>query len=990
VTGDIWLIETLGWLRASRGAIEHRSFSQKAASLLAYLALHDQPSHPREEVAAMFWPEATGAAGRHSLRTRLYELRRVLEPKGVEPGSVLHADRDSVSLVPGTWTTDVAQFVAAAAEAEGASGARRVDALRAAVGWYRGELLPGFFDAWVLSERRRLAAQHADLLERLLEALCRDGATTEALAVAHRLIATDPLNEEAHVSLMRLYAAEGRTSAALDQYRAYCAVLQDELGVEPSQAAAAFAEGLRRQTLSASIPDLRVGESRAEPAARPPKTALPTVLTKFVGREDELARLGALLIDGDARLVTIAGPGGIGKTRLATAFAGLAERDAGTTIRSLELTDVIDERFVADALAAATGVAHVSGRDLVDAVAEALAAEARPLIVIDNAERVAGAVAELARRLIDAVPALRVLVTSRQALGIRGEVELRLGPLPVPESWERPADLLRNPCVAMYVDRVRAKRADFELTTSNAAAVARLCSRLEGIPLALELAAVRERVLPAAQLIPRLDKRFEVLVGAQRDVPERHRTLSAAIDWSYEALRPEERRAFARLSVFRGGWSLEEAEAICASPETADMLERLCEVSLVDVHDRAEMRRFRMLETIREFALERVDPRERDELHRHHARIFLKLAELAHVYLIGPEQATWYDRIDAEYDNVRAALDWSIRDGDVVTVVRIFVALYRYWPARSRRREARRWMREALERGSERLPRRLFARGLRYAAELGLAEGDLAEAASYLEHARSLVDPNSDPLTAGFIFSGLGHIAARHDEFDEARELLLRGLTVASGVGNPDLLACLENDLGVLEARQRNYEAALERFSASLANYRTIGDETSVVTLLYNLGYLATILRQYERAEAYLTEAIATSRRLGHALGLASSATFLGLLELRRGRADDAAARCREAVDLCLEAGESHRMILALEGLGLALVDTSPVDALMTLAHSSVLREKADLEPVFEDEELTARTVASLTTSLGKSESLRLIAAGRAASTEQVLSRWKS
>jgi predicted ATPase/DNA-binding SARP family transcriptional activator len=985
VTDDVWLIETLGWLRISRGPVEHRALSQKAASLLAYLALNKQPSHSREELAALFWPDATGAASRHSLRTRLYELRRVLEPPGTVPGSVLEADRDRVSLNPGAFTTDVAEFSAAAAVAPGAEPGDLVIALQRAVGWYRGELLPGFFDPWILAERRRLSALYADVLEQLLEALCETGATAEAIDVAHRLIACDPLNEEAHVSLMRLYAAQGRSAAALDQYRAFCTVLQDELGVEPSKSAASFADGLRREAAAAAPAIAAPGGTEVRRPAAVSSTRVPAHLTQFVGREEELSRLRALLADGGARLVTIAGPGGIGKTRLAAAVAHEVERESGAGALYLELADVVDERFVADSLAVAVGLGRTSGPDLTEAVAAALSARERPLLVIDNAERVAGAVADSVRRLLDRVPGLRVIVTSRQPLAIQGEVEIRLGPLPVPGQWERPEDLLANPCVAMYVDRARARRADFALTNANAAAVARLCSQLEGIPLALELAAVRERVLPAAQMIARLEKRFDVLVGAQRDVPERHRTLSAAIDWSYRALGPDERRAFGRLSVFRGGWSLEEAEAICASPETADVLERLVEVSLVDAFDRGGVRRFRMLETIREFALERVGVDERDELRRHHARMFLALAERAHVYLNGPEQAVWYERIDAEFDNVRAALDWSLREGDVVTVVRIFVALNRYWPARSRRREARRWLREALERGTDRLPRRLLARGLRYAAELGLAEGDLVEARRYLEDALAIVDATADPLTAGYVLSGLGHIAARHDEFDEARGLLLRGLELATPTGNPDLLACLGNDLGVLEARSRNYERALGHFSESLANYRTIGDDTSVITLLYNLGYLATIVGQFERAESYLAESIETSRRLGHAFGLASSTTFLGLLELRRGRMAEAVERCREAVDLCLEVGETHRLVLAVEGLGLALVDTSPATALMTLAHAAFLREDADLEPVFEDDELTARAISALSSSLGESESQRLLAHGRAASTEQLL-----
>lgn len=972
----VWTIEMLGWLRASRGTAVARPLSQKAATLLAYLALHPDTAHSREELAVLLWPEADGAAGRHNLRTRLYEVRRVLEPPGTSPGSVLATDRDLARLVPGSFTTDVAEFNRAADTAVRAASGERVDALERALGLYRGELLAGFFDSWILAERRRLASLQADLLARLLDALSSAGRTSEAVDVAHRLIACDPLDEGAHLSLMRLYAAEGRTGAALEQYRAFVAVLRAELGVEPSEEAQAFVRGLGPASARAAAP--------AGPA--PPRPAgIPAPLTAFVGREEELARLRALLIDGGARLVTIAGPGGIGKTRLAGELGRIAEREAGATVVFVELADVVDGTFVADSIASAAGLRTPDGGSVLDAVASALDGEPRPLLLVDNAEQVAEAAAETVRRLLDRVPSLGVLVTSRQPLGISGEIELRLGPLPTPSDWEHAEELARNPSVALYVDRVRAKRSDFRLTEANAAAVARLCSKLEGIPLALELAAVRERVLPASQLIARLERRFEVLSSAQRDVPERHRTLSAAIDWSYHALDAATRRAFARLSVFRGGWALEEGEAICASPEAVDALDRMCEVSLVEVQERAGSRRFRMLETIREFAAEQVPPEERDELRRRHARLFLTLAERAQVYLTGPEQATWYERIDAEFENFRAALDRSLRAGDAVTVVRIVIALNRYWPARSRRREARRWLHGAFERGAERIPRRLMGRGLRFAADLAFDDGDLGVAKECLERALTHFDGEDDPHTVASILSGLGHVAARHDDFETARELLLRGAEIAASQPSLDLRATLANDLGVLAARTRDYERALEHFSESLEIYRDIGDDTSIVVLLYNLGYLATILRRFDEAEAFLAESLATSRRLGHGSGHASAATFLGLLAFRRGSFDESIARCREAVDLCLDVGERHRLVLAVECLGLALAEQLRDDAaLLALGHAEALREETETEALLEEPELRRGAIAALEARAGADEAERLLAAGRAASTERI------
>lgn len=976
---DVWTIEMLGWLRATRGTIVERSLSQKAARLLAYLAFYNRTAHPREELAALLWPEATEKASRHNLRTTLYEIRRLLEPSEVEPGSVLAADRDSVRLVPDAFTTDVAVFTAAAA-AVVADDAAPIDALKRALAWYRGEFLAGFFDTWILSERRRLATLHAEVLARLLDALAAAGRRVEAVDVAHNLIARDPLDDAAHLSLMRLYAAEGRISAALDQYRAFAAVLRDELGVEPSPEARTFELELRRRA-EAEAPT----SSKPVDAPLPKPPGIPTHLTEFVGRESEIDHLRALLLDGPARLATIVGPGGIGKTRLATEVARLAESQSDARVVFVELADIVDQTFVVSAIAAGTGLGGPPAGRLLDAVAEAFADVAHPLLVVDNAEQVVERIASIVLDLLAQVTGLKVLATSRVPLGVQGEVEVRLGPLPTPAGWERPEDLGHNPSVALYVDRARAKRPDFQLTEANAAAVARLCTRLEGIPLALELAAGRERVLPAAQMIVRLEKRFDVLASAQRDVPERHRTLSAAIDWSVRALDPEAQRAFARLSVFRGGWALEEAEAICASPDAVDAVERMCEVSLVEAFDRAGVRRFRMLETIREFAAGQVAADERDELHRMHTQLFLALAERAQVYLSGPEQAAWLERIDAEFENIRAALDRSLRAVDAVTVVRIFIALARYWPARARRREARYWFREAVARGGDRLPHRLRGRGLRYAAELAFAESDLDESRRYLEESLAESLDDDDPQAIASTLSGLGHIAARHDEFDTARDMFSRGAEVAATSGDLTLRATLANDLGILEARTGNYERALDRFSESLAIYRELGDETSTIILLFNLGYLATIVGRFDDAEAFLDESLATSRRIGHGIGLASASTFRGLLELRRERGAEAIRQCIEAIDLCLDVGERHRLVLAVEGLGLALAMEGRDDlALRALGHAEALRLATETEALLEDPSLSRRCIATLAARVGESEVARLLARGRAASTEQL------
>jgi predicted ATPase/DNA-binding SARP family transcriptional activator len=978
-----WRIELLGWLRASRGTLVHMKVgTQKTASLLAYLATHPRAPHPREELAELLWPEAAAATGRHNLRTAIYAIRGALEPPGDAPGSVLVASREAVSLAPGSFSTDVADFERAAAEA----AAGDAGALRRALAVYRGELLPGFFESWVVSERHRLADLHATLLKRLLDDL---GDAAEAVDVAHRLIACDPLDEEAHVSLMRAYAAQGRVGAALAQYQALAEVLRDELGVEPSDEAQEVARDLRsKPAVTARTPAYAGAATAVAPAHRPDagpaRRRAPAPLTRFVGREAELERLSALLHEG-ARLVTVAGPGGIGKTRLAAELVRRAERDCAAA-HFVELADVLDPAFVADAVAAAIGLVARPGTDIVEQVAGALAAEPRPLLVLDNCEQVADAAGDLARELLDLAPALRIVATSRGALAVGGEVELRLGPLAVPADWRTAVDLARSPSVALYVDRVRARRPEFALTRANAAAVARLCTKLEGIPLALELAAARERVLPAPQLVARLDRRFEVLASSQRDVPERHRTLSAAIDWSYRALGDEARRIFERLSVFRGGFTVEEAEAVCGSPRTLEAVERMCEVSLVEAYDYGELRRFRMLETIREFAADRLDPAEAADLHRRHAAVMLALAERARVYLFGPDQGAWLVRLDAEFENLRAALDWSQRSGDTLAVARISASLHRYWISRARYREARRWLRRALEAGEDRLPRRLRAWLLRLAGEYALSECDDAEADRLLCESLAMSEADGDEEAVALVLGKRAHLAIRGGAFEEGRRMLLDGLEIAARRGDPRLRAGLANVLGVFEARQRNYERALELFSESLVINRAAGDESNVVVLLYNLGYLATIAGWYDRAAEYLDECLTTSRRIANAVGEANALTFLGLLELRRGRYAEASANCRAAAEQHLESGDGNGLTFAVEGLALALVAEGRDEAALRLfGHAGMLRERTAAEPLFEDPSVRENAVEAASARVGAAAAERLLAEGRAASIDDLL-----
>jgi predicted ATPase/DNA-binding SARP family transcriptional activator len=980
MTETPWRIELFGWLRVSRGPLVHMKFAtQKTASLLAYLALHPDTKHTREELAELLWPEAAGATGRQNLRTALHAIRRALEPPAVAAGSALSADRESVRLVAGSFTTDVADFERAAAEA----GDDR-DALRRAAALYRGELLPGCYEPWALAERRRLAAMNEKLLTRLLAALGENGDDGEAVDVAHRLIALDPLGEAAHRSLIRIYAEAGRVGAALDQYRALADALHDELGVEPSPETRDLVSVLRGKTSAGASAAAPARAPRPAPRPRPAVRRVPVQLTRFVGREDELARLRDLLVGREARLVTVVGPGGIGKTRLVAELARRLERDFAERPWFVELSDVPSVDDLADLVAAAMRLDPRPGSDAVSRIAEALG-PSPSLLVLDNCEHVAGAAADFVLSLLDRAPSAHIVATSRTALGLTGEVELRLAPLPIPSDWSTPDDLLDNPSIALYVDRVLAKRPDFSLSSANAAAVARLCSRLEGIPLALELAAARERVLPAAQLVARLERRFDVLSSSQRDVPERHRTLEAAIAWSFEALDEEARRVFTRLAVFRGGFSLEAAEAVCRSPETVEAVSRMCDVSLVEAYEAGEARRFRMLETIREFADGRLEADERESAERLHAEAMLGLAERARVSLFGPEQAVWLARVDPEVENIRAAVERLLKAGEVERAARVVVALRRYWLARLRAREPRRWLRAVLEAGGG-LPARLRARGLLTHGELEARTGDEVEAERLLAGALELFEAEGDDRSVSNALRLLGMLAAQRDDFGLARERWERNLALAERVADPTLLATASNSMGILSALAGDDEDAMRHYGRAVEMFREVGDEWNLVLGLNNIAYVATRARDLDRAAEVLDETLRVSRERGFRASELDALVFRAMLEWRRGDRAATKAYAAEAVRLGVELGLERRIVWAMEVAAFACAeDGEDETALRLLGAAGRLRKETRASATLDDPTIRERVLAELTSRVGEPAVTRLLAEGADAELESLL-----
>jgi predicted ATPase len=430
---------------------------------------------------------------------------------------------------------------------------------------------------------------------------------------------------------------------------------------------------------------------------------LPPQLTSFVDREQEQIVVRRLL--GATRLLTLSGSGGVGNTRLALQVAAAVLGDYPDGAWFVDLAAVADQSLVLQAVASSVAVRELPGRPLIEALPQALVAK-QLLLLLDNCEHVVSTCARLTYTLLQACPHLTVLTTSREPLNIAGETVWRVPSLTLPGFGESSSleQLRKSEAVRLFEERAVSSLPDLGLTDHNCPAVAKICRRLDGMPLAIELAAARVKLLSVDQIATRLDERFRLLTGGRRSAPTRQQTIRATIDWSYELLTESERRLFERLAIFAGGWTLEAAEALGSGGpiercDVLDLLGRLVDKSLIVVDGDGRTNRYRFLETIREYALERLsEGTEIQTLRRAHAALHAALAKAAELQLSGPSQVEWLDRLDMEYDNFRAAIRWSLDQGDVPTVLRCAAALARFGWIRGRLREQRQWWGEALER----------------------------------------------------------------------------------------------------------------------------------------------------------------------------------------------------------------------------------------------------------------------------------------------------
>jgi predicted ATPase/DNA-binding SARP family transcriptional activator len=641
------------------------------------------------------------------------------------------------------------------------------------------------------------------------------------------------------------------------------------------------------------------------------KPNMPPRFTRFFGRVEEIKRLRDMLLSDSIRLVTITGPAGNGKSRLSLEVAERLSESLAGAVYFVPLADLRDPTLVVGAILDSLGVARSPQKEPLEQVVSALS-EKPTLLVLDNFEHLLEGGTDVVRALLSSVPTLKVLTTSRQLLGISAERGFTLSPLPVPGTEETPEELSLYDSVQLFIDRAQHVMPHFQVNNANATAVAALVGGLEGIPLAIELAAARVQVLTPTQMLSQLSHRLEFLASRKRSVSERQRTLRGALEWSYRLLSPELQRFFSRLSIFRGGWTVEAAEAVCEEPIALDYLEQLRECSLILVSDsNSYALRFRMLEMLREFGQERlVDRSELNAIRYRHQSYFLALAEEADKNLKDAEQQSCLERLDTEHDNMRAALEWSLEsENGAEPGLRLGGAMWRFWYMRGHFGEGRRRLSQALH-----LPcapatdthgeshRSARAKALNAEGVLANVQGDYSAARALSEESLAITRELGDRHGIASSLNILGIVARHEGAYPLARALYEESLAITRELGDRQGIASSLNNLGLVAEIQGDYAAARSLHEESLAIKRELGARHAIAMSLDNLGAVAYRQGDFPAARGLHEESLAIRRELGDRLGIATSLEEIGRLALavelpeRAARLWGAAESLREVI----------------------------------------------------------------------------------------------
>jgi predicted ATPase/DNA-binding SARP family transcriptional activator len=869
----------------------------KQRLLLALLLLKANEVVSREEAVDCLWEDDPPGRPEAVLQVYVHHLRGIVGRERIithGTGYLLRADPDEI---------DAAVFERGLSEARAALAAgddrRSSQLIENALELWQGEALADLpYGSFVGAERDRLADLRHVAEELRFEARLALGEHSELIPELELFVGRHPFRERVWGQLMLALYRAGRQADALDVYRRVREQLSDQLGIEPDPQLRELERAILRQDPSLGV----------RPASRSgSRSPLPRPATPLVGRALEIAGVSAMLETGEARFVTLVGPGGVGKTRLAIAVAQELEASMADGSVFVGLAPLTDASLVPSALATALGLGEGSIETLIPNLASR-----ELLVVLDNFEQIVDA-GPLITQLVAAAPRLRILVTSRTRLDLSGERLYSVPPFETPRADLRFEDLGRNHAVAVFLARARALDQSFRLTEENAPLIAEICRLLEGLPLAIELAAARSKLLSPLQLLERIVRPLELLTGGHRDSPTRHQTLRAAIDWSYELLEPAQRTLFARLSVLAGSCTLEAIDAVCATD--LDSLAGLLDQSLVRrEQEPGREPRFRMLATVREYAAERLDDDDRAVVRRRHALYFLKTAEQARETIAGSgeREAELLASIEQDHDNYRAALRWAQEVGDSGTMLRLVTALRLFWMVRGYLAEGRSWFEAALTApGASDDTNRAHA--LSAAGTLVYRAGEYELARRWWEEARDRFERAGDASNSARTLGHLAGIALVEGDLDRAIELWEQSALELRTLGEEMRLAIALGNLGFAMSSRHRYEQAIEYLNEALLLSQRAHNWITECAVLFNLGRATFELGDVEHGRRLLQDALRIADGLRYHELVATC--LLGLADIASEQGDD--GRARQLLGACDHLTTTHGIRFQADELAL-------------------------------------------------------------------------
>lgn len=886
-------LQMLGPLQLERSGEAVTKFrSRRALALLVYLVCEERPI-PRVELAELIWPDKTAQQGRANLRWALNYLGKLLP-------DCWEINRRTAVFQGDTGVVDTHQLRRALAEGN-------MDVLATAVSQVQGDFMRGFyldaspeFETWLLTEREKWRRQLQTAFRQLIVHHKRQGEVARALALAQQLLALDTWQEEAHRLVMEMWARQGQFQEALSQYETCCRVLAEELGAEPTAVTINLAQRVKR--------------------LQKVRHNLPPQATPFVGRAAELDQIGKRLAEPEARLITLVGPGGIGKTRLALRAGEAFLPGFLDGVAYLPLTAVADADLLAttlvDSLQAAGFITAPAGPyDPADHLLEQLH-DRELLLILDSFEHLLAGI-PLLLRLLERAEAVRLLVTSRERLNVRWEHPVHVGGLPYPAddeegNWDRFAA-----AVQLFVEAAQRVQPDFAVSEADRPAILQICRQLDGMPLGLELAAAWVRLQSCAAIAAEIGRNLDFLTATYHDVPERQRSIRAIFDVAWAGLASPQQAVLSRLSVFRGSFDLTAAEHVAGG--TAVTLASLLDKSLLNrLQTTGEPARYDLHELLHQYLGQKLaqEPETEVESRRCHARYFAAYVQQQETNLAGGDIAAGQTAVSAEIDNVRAAWQWLVRQQQIEPVAACLHGLYLFYNLRGWAREGVAQLgmaMEQLEDAGELTYGRLLSRQARFQAQLGEFEGAQKQFRQSLAILRRL----NVPAETAFALCYLGEVEGKMGFYETARKALEESLDLYQSLEHQEGITRTLNRLGSVLHNQGAYETARRYYEESQLVSIAIGDRRAEANALHSLGFIAYEMGAYDQARRHYRESLAIKRELDDLSGAASSLNNLGIVYYDEGDYDEAEKCYRESLSIRRQLGNRWGIASALNNLAL-------------------------------------------------------------------------